>query len=142
MPTKILRTVDDRDRYVMLLRGLDLPLTVSHVKGADRTKEQNNLSHEWYTQAATQFGDREMLDVKAWAKLHFGVAIMKENADFADVYDRLIKPMSYEDKLLLMKSPLMPVTSLMSTHQMTRYLDAVYADLTRQGIVLTLPERE
>ena len=142
MTTRIIRTNADIDGLARLLLARKLPMTVSIIAGADRSHQQNRLSHLWYAQAAAQFGDRDAEDVRAVCKLHYGVPIMRDDVPaYREQYDSLIKPLSYERKLSLMVGAMpFPVTSLMTTRQMARYLDIVSRKLTEQGIKLTFPD--
>lgn len=123
------------------LSSLKLPLTVEWVLGRDRTKDQNSTMWLWATEAAQQFGDRSTEDVQREWKLRHGVPILREDsAEFRDVYDRLLKPRSYEEKIEAMQ--FIDVTSAMKVRQMVRFLDAVQRECAEQGIVLTDPDPE
>lgn len=89
-----------------------------------RSDLQNRLSHAWYGELANELKEHDAIGYKSFCKLHFGVAIMRTDDDeFRTVYDTAIKGLSYEKKIEIMK--ILPVTSLMSTKQLTQYLDAV-----------------
>jgi len=117
-----------------------LPCVVSIKSGAKRSLDQNRLQRQWLNEAAGQ-GDQSAEEYRAYCKLHIGVPMLRsEDEDFRKKYDAIIKPMAYEQKLELMQEPIaFPVTSLMNTSQMARYLDAMYVELSSQGIVLTEP---
>lgn len=136
------RSAEDHSQVVAEMHGTSFPYTVRIVKGDKRTGNQNNLAFDWYAQAARHYGDRTATDVRAYCKLHHGVPIRREiDEDFREKYDRIIRPHSYEDKLEMMVDPIdFPVTRDFKVPEMTRYMDAVYADLSGQGIRLTLPE--
>jgi hypothetical protein len=94
--------------------------------GADRSLSSNALSHVWYN-----YADKMLIcqvgDTKRYCKLHFGVPILRgEDEKFLQMYDKVIRPFDYETKLKMMDY--LPVTSLMSRNQMTRYLTAVQID--------------
>ena len=66
----------------------------------DRSQEQNRLSHAWYAQVAAELREDTPAGVKGFCKLHFGVPILRgESEEFCDIYDRLIKPQTYEWKI-------------------------------------------
>lgn len=89
-----------------------------------RSNDQNSLSHHWYAQIAMELGDRTEQQVKRECKLRFGVPILRaDDEGFRELYDARIKPLSYEAKVDLME--LIPVTSLMDTGQLSRYLEAM-----------------
>jgi hypothetical protein len=139
------RTVkDENDRRMLIkfLEGRKMPFRVEIKDGVLRTLRQNRLQRLWMTEIASQMGDRTAEEVRAYCKLHMGVAIVKaENEGFAETYDRVVKPLPYETKLKLMAEPLdLPVTRLMSTKAKHQYLNEIHHHFTVQGIVLPLPE--
>ena len=75
--------------------------------------------------------------MKWFCKLHFGVPILRMGDEFREKYDRAVKPMAYEDKLTLMEW--FPVTSLMTTPQLSEYLEKVQ-DHYRGRVALEFPE--
>ena len=89
-----------------------------------------------------QKGDITAAEARAYCKLTIGVPILREqNEAFRLRYDEILKPLSYEQKLAIMSEPLnLPVTSLMSTKQLTEYLDGIIRHFGQQGIVLTMPD--
>jgi Fe-S cluster assembly scaffold protein SufB len=112
---------------------------VEWVQGRDRTKEQNRLQFLWAREAAEQRGDRTPEEQRNEWKLRFGVPILREDSpDFRDTYDRLIKPLTYEQKLKAMD--LIAVTSLLKVKQMVRYLDSIERECAEEGVKLTSPD--
>lgn len=90
----------------------------------NRSYEQNAISHAWYQELAAKLPEDDALGWKCFCKLHFGVPILRaEDDDFRESYDGTIKAMSYEQKLQVMR--ILPVTSLMTTNQLSRYLEAM-----------------
>jgi hypothetical protein len=141
MAHRILNNEGDLSAFTRFLGNLKLPLTVQWVQGRDRTKDQNSLQWLWATEAAEQLGDRTATDMQSEWKLRHGVPILREeSAAFRDVYDRLLKPRSYVEKLAFM--PFIDVTSAMKVRQMIRYLDAVQRECSENGIMLTEPDPE
>lgn len=139
-----MRTVQsdaDLDRLFASLRVRKRPFTVNITQGVQRSNEQNRLQWLWYNEIAQQLGDRTPQEVRAECKLTLGVPILREsNEAFREKYDRIIRPLSFPDKLALMVEPIdLPVTSLFTTEQNTRYLDAIFQKYTTQGCRLTLP---
>ncbi|WP_374412675.1 hypothetical protein [Novosphingobium colocasiae] len=125
----------------MFLRNLKLPLTMEWVQGRNRTKDQNALQWLWATEAANQLGDRTAEEQRFEWKLRFGVPILREDsAQFREIYDKAIKPLSYELKVEAMR--FLPVTSEMKVRQMVRYLDAVQRECLSNGLHLTDPDPE
>jgi hypothetical protein len=139
--TRVIRTESEIDGLARLLRSRPLPLTVTITAGEPRSAAQNRLQRQWCKDVASQLGDRSSEDVRAYSKLHFGVPILRaDSADYAAKYDALIRPLPYETKLAYMAVPFdFAVTRAMTTKQLTRYLDAMAAHWTVQGVHLTDP---
>lgn len=92
----------------------------------DRSKAQNALSHVWYAQLAVQLREFTAEGYKGFCKLHFGVPILRTEAEFCELYDRVFKPMDYPTKIEIMSKPgLFDVTSLMKVEQMGLYLEQI-----------------
>lgn len=105
-----------------------------------RTIEQNRLQRKWINEAAEQLKDETPEEKRAYCKLHIGVPIACENAQYAEAYNEIIRPLAYEQKLKLMMIPLdFPVTRVFNTEQTTRYLNQVYNHFAELGVVLTEP---
>lgn len=141
MTTWAMKTEFDRERVIKVIRGRELPSTVAITKGAPRSTAQNRLQRKLCLEAQEQ-GDQTADQYRAYCKLHFGVAIMKfESAEWADAYNRIIRPMAYEQKLEMMAEPMdFPVTRCMSTKGKKKYLDQMYDYFHGLGFVLTEPE--
>lgn len=107
--------------------------------GKRRSDDQNAISHAWYEQIARELREHSAAEVKRECKLIFGVPILRaEEPDFRDQYDALIKGrFSYEEKLALMDW--LPVTSIMTTDQLSQYLEAMQAAYARRGVSLEFP---
>lgn len=136
------RSVSNEDQLALLiayLRQRKRPFTVEVTDGRDRSTEQNRLSHKWYKEISEQTGEA-VEDVRARCKLEIGVPILREDETFRATYDRLIRPLGYDDKLDLIRATDMPVTRLMNVEQMSRYLDEVFSRHAGFGIELTVPE--
>jgi hypothetical protein len=141
MPTKIIREPPHVDALAILLRGRKLPITVTWTMGAPRSTQQNRLAQRWFSDIATQLGDQTHEDVRAECKLRFGVPILRaENEAFKLSYDRVFKPMPYEQKLDAIKAFDLPVTRLMNGKQMTAFMDEMQRHWIAQGVRLTDPE--
>jgi HD-GYP domain-containing protein (c-di-GMP phosphodiesterase class II) len=89
-----------------------------------RTDLQNRCSHGWYNELAANLKEYDAIGYKCFCKLHFGVPILRtEDEEFRQVYDTAIKKLTYEQKIDVMKY--LPVTSLMSTKQLSSYLETM-----------------
>ncbi len=118
------------------------PMTITVQEGKRRSIDQNSISHKWYAQIAMDTGEMSAHEVRRFCKLHFGVPILRaESTRFRESYDLVIKPMEYPMKLVAME--IFPVTRLMKTKQMTRYLKDIqkhYADRNTDPVLLQFPE--
>lgn len=124
----LLRETWNRHKYVRMV-----------IRARRRSLDQNDISHVWYEQVARELRDDDALGVKCYCKLHHGVPILRaEDAEFRAFYDNAIKGLTYEQKLGAMKY--LPVTSLMSVEQGSRYLVAVQDDYLQRGVALRFPE--
>jgi hypothetical protein len=136
------RAVSNEYQLAQLLTYLSnrkKPFTVEVTEGRDRSIEQNRLAFRWYAEISDQTGeDRE--DVRSRCKLEIGVPILRaEQEKFRATYDRLIRPLAYSEKLALIRDIELPVTSLMTVDQMSRYLDVVFRRHAEKGYELTIP---
>lgn len=113
---------------------------VKIMTGKARSLDQNAISHAWYEQIARELREDDARGVKRFCKLHFGVPILRaENDEFRAAYDgSILRTLSYEQKLVAMD--MMPVTSLMKTIQITRYMEDMQAHYAKQGVFLEFPE--
>lgn len=125
----------DRETVINAIKTASDGMVVT-IGPARRSGAQNDLSHEIYAIASQQLKDGSPLDYKCYAKLHFGVAILRaEDDEFREFYDENIKAsFSYEQKLAMMK--FLPVTSRMNKEQKSRYIDAVKEDFLARGVNL------
>ena len=141
MTQRIVQSPHDHVMAQRYVESLTPPYTLSVRMGKNRSIEQNRLQRLWMNEIAEQRPEKTAEEWRAHCKLHFGVPILRAEDDhFCAEYDRLIRPMDYEDKLSIMAVPLdFPVTRLMSTKQKTHYLDAIYVHFNGLGVVLTEP---
>jgi hypothetical protein len=139
---RLIQSKDDRSMAARFVESRAYPFTMTITDGAPRSKAQNRLLHKWMGEIANQKGDLSADEARAYCKLTIGVPILRQqNAAFKERYDEILKPLSYEQKLAIMSEPLnLPVTSLMSTKQLTEYLEAIIRHFGEQGILLTMPD--
>lgn len=114
-------------------------LKVSAKIGMARSLDQNAISHVWYEQLGRELREDDASGWRAYCKLHHGVPILRaEDEEFRKFYDAGIKRLDYENKLAAMK--FVPVTSVMTKPQLSKYLEAVQADFFKRGVRLEFPE--
>ena len=109
--------------------------------GTKRSLRQNKLQRLWMNEISQQLGDQTPEEVRGYCKLTIGVPILRaENERFRERYDKIVRPLPYEQKMALMMEPLdFPITRLMTTKQATAYLDGVHRHFSEKGVVLTDP---
>jgi len=135
-----IKTEHDKERALSLVQACRIPSTMKIEYGITRSLKQNSLQRKWLSEAQEQ-GDQSAEEYRGYCKLHFGVAIMKsESPEWAEKYDRLIRPLDYEQKLEMMMEPMdFPVTRCMSPKGKTAYLDKIRIYFESQGFLLTQP---
>lgn len=144
MTERVIRNPTDLQMWVTYLSERKLPITVSCVAGKVRSTEQNRLQRMWCNEIAEQLGDQTPEEVRGYCKLTMAVPILRaEDEVFATAYDKAIKELPYETKLICMMEPIdFPVTRRMNVDQKTRFLDHMYRFWTDKGLMLTEPERK
>ncbi|WP_017907431.1 hypothetical protein [Xanthomonas sp. SHU 199] len=122
-----LRDLWGRNKYVRMV-----------LRSRKRSLDQNALAAVWYEQMAREDRQHDALGHKCYCKLHHGVPILRaEDAEYRTFYDGAIKGLSYEQKLVAMK--FLPVTSLMTAEQLSKYLEAVQSDYASRGVHVQFP---
>lgn len=103
-----------------------------------RSLDQNRLYYRWLGDLVKQ-GDQTKGEYRAYCKLHFGVGLLRQSdAGFDEVYQRIIRPLTYEQKLELMVEPIdLPLTSRMDTKTMSMYLKMISDHFMGEGFHLT-----
>lgn len=111
------------------------------IRAGKRSLDHNAISHVWYAQIANELREDTPEGVHCECKLRFGVPILRaEDDDFRTFYDKAIKgALTYEEKIEAMR--FVPVTSLMTPDQMSRYLDAMQKAYTGR-VVLEFPKEQ
>lgn len=139
MAHHIISSPAELEALTTLLGTLKQPFTIEWRQGRDRSLDQNELQWVWATEAARQRGDMTSEEVQCEWKLHHGVPILREEEpSFREIYDEALKGQPYPVKLKAMRY--LPITSIMSVKQMTRFLDTVQRECAEQGIRLTDPD--
>jgi len=144
MSAMVINSMDSLQRAIGDLRSLwdrHKFLRVNVKAGKDRSLPQNAITHVWYAQIARELREDDELGWKCYSKLHFGVPILRaEDEEFRSTYDAVIKPLSYEQKLMAMRC--WPVTSIMTKEQLSKYAEAMQADFARRGVRLEFQGEE
>ena len=119
--------------------GIHRYVKVSYTTGKARSLDQNALSHSWYLQLSRELREDDALGHKCYCKLHHGVPILRaEDEEFRVFYDNAIKGLTYEQKVAAMK--FLPVTSIMTKPQLSKYLEAMREDFYTRGVNLEFPQ--
>lgn len=123
-------SLQDIQRYIEADYRQHKYLQVEVAIGKVRTLPQNSMIYALYARAThTPKGEgHTTLDIRCLCKLTLGIPILyTENKKFRESYQRDIKPyFDYEHKIRMMT--FFPVSSLMSTEQESRYIDAILAE--------------
>lgn len=117
-------------------------LRVTVRTGKARSLDQNAISHAWYEQVARELREDDALGVKRFCKLHYGVPILRAgHPEFREMYDASIREhLTYEQKLKAMD--FLPVTSLMSTEELSKYLVEMQDAYRLRGVALEFPPED
>ena len=145
MTTLVINSTDSLQRVFGELReafGIHKFLRLNLKTGKDRSISFNDLSHAWYQQLARELPQDDEIGWKCFAKLNFGVPIMRAaDNQFREFYDLSIKSsLSYEQKLTAMKY--LPVSSLMTNPKFKRYCETMQAHFIEQGVFLEFPPED
>lgn len=99
-----------------------------------RTLSQNALVNVWYDQIDKQLNQLPG-ETRKFCKLTIGVPILRaESEEFRVFYDKALKWQTYEEKLKSMV--FVPITSIMSKEQLSRYAEAMQVKHAEMGIIL------
>lgn len=141
MVSRIIQTEQERNMLILFIQSQKLPFTATIAKGKKRSEDQNRLQRQWVKEIAEQMPQHTAEEWRGYCKLVHGVPILREeNDEFREAYDRVVKPLSYENKLKAMQVPLdMPVTRIMTSRQKTAFLDRIHREFSEQGVILTDP---
>ena len=113
--------------------------TYEYRHGAPRNIAQNNLTFTLYKPIGETLFDGDLEYARAVCKLTIGVPIMRRDSpNFREQYDRILKPLSYEEKVRAIMVFELPVTRLMSKKQISEYIDKVCSDYAPQGVRFTI----
>ena len=91
-----------------------------------RSLDQNALVHVWYRGIADH-RDVDVITVRRECKLNYGTEILRADDDALNwVYSQTIDRIRYEKRLIIIDG--FQVTSIMSTAQLQKYLNAMEED--------------
>lgn len=140
----ILKEDSDRERAINFIRTVDLtkPKKISCVNYVkDRSAEQNKLQMFWIKAATIELDGETFEELRSRCKLLFGIPILRRDNDrFCRIYDKIIKPLEYEEKIEYIAVFDFAVTRLMNVKQMMEYTDRIAQYFSEQGVYLPIPE--
>ena len=103
-----------------------------------RSLAQNRLIYLHFSQIAEQMFETPT-ETRARLKLLYGVPILlAENKTFAERWLGVTENLSHEQKLQAIQ--LIPITSIMTVKQLSKFIEAYMTDHELSGIVLAHPE--
>ena len=105
-----------------------------YITGKDRTRLQNNLINRLYRCIGVQrycgFGE-----ARAECKLTIGMPILgRDSIEFRRMYNQVIKPLSYENRLKVIEVMEIPVSSLMKVDQAKEYINIIFEKYGANGV--------
>ncbi len=104
-----------------------------------KTTNQNNFSFAWYTEAGHALGETP-LEVRCRAKLDIGCVILcRDDPKYLEACTLAMGHLDRETRLEKMM-PYWPVTRLMTTKQMTEYMNTFERQHRGLGIDLSQPK--
>lgn len=104
----------------------------------DRTNDQNALLWKWNAEVAKHQGETKE-DVHRESKLSIGCPILfRDNEEFAAFYRRVLAPQDRAERLKAMD--FIDVSSVMTTKQMSEFMDEFEKKWRLRGVPLTIPE--
>lgn len=144
METRFVETEEARQLWLKYLMSLELPFAASVFEGSKRSLAQNRLQRLLCNEIASQWEGHNAEYVRAYCKLTIGVPILRAASEaFREKYDRLLKPMTFEQKIEIMSEPMdLPVTRIMTVAQKSEFLTGIYDHFTNKGFELTRPDDE
>lgn len=122
-------------------------LTVTLNTGKKRSISQNSLSHQWYAQVAIETQEYTAGHVKCLCKYHVGLPILRgvpederstEIQKICTFCEEVLDHVPYETRIEMMEY--LPVTSLMTTEQLSEYLTGVQFNYSRKNVILYWPD--
>ena len=141
MTTRLLRDKGDIKRLVRFLELRKFPCAVTITSGDARRDTQNRLAQRWFTDVSRQLGDITHEEVRADCKVTFGVPILcAENDAFRMNWQATFGALDYEAMREAVRVMDVPVTRLMTTKQMSEFMDAMVRFYLPRGVRLTDPE--
>lgn len=97
-----------------------------------RSTAQNRLIYKGYQRIGKTLYGGDESHARNECKLMVGCRILyRDNAEFAQVFDDVIRPLSHEKKLSAML--LLSVSSIMTTPQATEYIKTIFAEYSQRG---------
>lgn len=141
MTSRNIKTEGDREALIRLINQRPLPMSVTIAQGASRSLNQNQTQFMWFKEIADQLGGSAE-EWRAYCKLRLAIPIRRrEDPEFMETYDRILKGLPYEDKLACMVDPIdLPVTRDFNVACMQEYMDEIQRHFAEQGVILTQPE--
>jgi hypothetical protein len=101
--------------------------------GKDRSIPQNKLINLIYRKIADKLYGKDFEHARNECKLTIGVSILRrDNEDFKRIYDKVIRPFDYEDKLDIIST--MQVSSLMTVPQAKEYINLIMDKYSELGV--------
>lgn len=138
---RVIEHAGELPRLIAYLHDQPRPFTVKVSAGRPRSIAQNRLMWLWAHEASVQRQDVDARDVQSEWKLRFGIPLLiADDEKMAATWAKAEAKLTYEEQIELMEY--MSVTSIMTSKQLTSFLDQVYRHSVEHGIDLTEPDGE
>jgi len=115
----------------------DKYLSVS-INSGKRTLDQNALIHLWYSDVAKEDTIKDTpFNIECQFKYQYGLYVLGQDEDHKEYVAMIrekLKLLHYEERIAFMKY--VPVTSLMSTKQLSEYGNTMQIEMAKEGIIL------
>jgi hypothetical protein len=136
---RIVYSLDDLKELFGKLKEAKTPFLVEVTEKQSRSQQQNSLMWQWAGDVSDQTG-YSPAEVQARWKAKFGIPILSEDEKYRALYERIPWREGSHDDIMRMIEYL-PVTSEMTTKQMTQFLDRVHEYHVGKQHILTDPEK-
>lgn len=141
MTTYRVRDRSDLSAVRYHLERREFPYAVTVTAGEKRTDAMNRTIHKWFSQIATHYGDRDILDVKADCNLRYGRPILvRDDREWSTAFGVIFGRLDHALTRRIVRTLDVPFTRRMTVKQLCEYMDMMQRDYRSEGVALIDPE--